>query len=171
VLFVESGSRSVLEKVIVIFRRIFTECEQIDVITCYAGVPEGVNGRVFRVADYPTPEARQQLYTELAGRDYQAIGILCTAEPIMTKWKFALAARVPAKLLVVNENADFFWFDRANFRGMFGLMLFRAGMTGASAVPTLARLLFLPLTAAYLLAYAAVVHLRRRLRSLNISLI
>jgi len=165
VLFVESGSRSILEKLIRIFLRIFPQCEQIDVITCFAGAPQGANGKIYRVADYPTPEARQRLYTELASRGYQAIGILCTAEPIMTKWKFALAARVPAKLLVINENADFFWFDRANLRGIFGLILFRAGMTGASAVPTLARLLFLPFTVAYLLAYAGAVHLRRRLRT------
>jgi len=38
-------------------------------------------------------------------------------------------------------------------------------MTGANAVPTLARLLFLPLTAAYLLAYAGTVHFRKKLRT------
>ena len=30
----------------------------------------------------------------------------------MTKWKWALAFRLPVKVLVVNENGDFFWFDR-----------------------------------------------------------
>jgi hypothetical protein len=147
------------------FLTIYSESEEIDVITCYADSPTGANGRIFRVADYSTPETRESLYAELAARDYAAVGILCTAEPIMTKWKFALAARVPAKLLVVNENADFFWCDWGNWRILLHFILFRAGMTGASAVPTLARLLFLPLTAAYLLAYAGAVHLRRRLRT------
>jgi hypothetical protein len=165
VLLVESGSRSILEATIATFRRIYGESEEIDVITCYAGAPSGANGQIFRVANYSTPEAREGLYAELGARGYAAIGILCAAEPIMTKWKFALAARVPAKLLIVNENADFFWFDRGNLQAISHFMLFRAGMTGASAVPTLARLLFLPLTAAYLLAYAGAVHLRRRLRT------
>jgi hypothetical protein len=105
------------------------------------------------------------LYKELAACHYSAIAIICAAEPIMTKWKFALAARVPAKLLVVNENSDFFWCDRGNWKILSHLMLYRAGMTGASAVPTLARLLVLPLTAAYLLAYAGTVHFRRKLRA------
>ena len=92
------------------------------------------------------------------------MAILCTAEPIMTKWKFAVAARVPAKLMVINENADIFWCDR-NWKILSTFILFRAGLTGASAAPTLARLLILPLTAVYLLAYAGAVHFRRMLRS------
>lgn len=165
VLLVESGSRSILEKMIVAFRRVCAYSGEIDVVTCYAGVPAGAGGRIFRVADYATPSAREGLYKELAARNYAVISIICAAEPIMTKWKFALAARVPAKLLIVNENADFFWCDRSNGKILTHLMLYRAGMTGASAVPTLARLLVLPFTAAYLLAYAGAVHFRRKLRA------
>ena len=165
VLLVESGSRSILEKMIAAFRPVCGYAGEIDVITCYAGAPAGADGRIFRVADYPTPSAREGLYKELAARDYSAIAIICAAEPIMTKWKFALGARVPAKLMIVNENADFFWCDRGNWKILSHLMLYRAGMTGASAVPTLARLVFLPLTAAYLLAYAGAVHFRRKLRT------
>ena len=43
--------------------------------------------------------------------------------------------------------------------------MFRAGMTGAAAIPTLARLIFFPLSLTYLLLYAGTVHLRRRLRA------
>jgi hypothetical protein len=165
VLLVESGSRSILEKMIVAFRRVCAYSGEIDVVTCYAGVPTGADGKIFRVADYPTPSAREALYKELAARGYSAIAIICAAEPIMTKWKFALAARVPAKLLIINENADFFWCDRSNRKILTHLMLYRAGMTGASAAPTLARLLVLPLTAAYLLLYAGTVHCKRKLRA------
>lgn len=164
-LLVESGSRSIQEKAIEVIRRVYPECEQIDVLTCYAGAPQGANGRIYRVSDYATPDARDKFFAELKSAGYPAIGMLCTAEPIMTKWKFAAAARLPAKLMVINENADFFWCDRGNWRILSTFILFRAGLTGASAVPTLARLLFLPLTAAYLLAYAGAVHFRRMLRS------
>ncbi len=164
-LLVESGSRTTQEKAIEAIRRVYPECEQIDVLTCYAGAPQGVNGRIYRVSDYPTSEARDKFFAELKTAGYPAMAILCTAEPIMTKWKFAVAARVPAKLMVINENADFFWCDRGNWKILSTFILFRAGLTGASAAPTLARLLILPLTAVYLLAYAGAVHFRRMLRS------
>ena len=47
----------------------------------------------------------------------------------MTKWKWALALRLPVKVLVVNENGDFFWFDRANWRTIRHFVLFRAGLS------------------------------------------
>lgn len=147
-----------------LFRQMYGDVAEIDVITCFAGRPQGVQGQVYRVADYTTAEARKALYAELNARGYGAIGIICAAEPIMTKWKFALAARVSAKLLIVNENADFFWCETGNWRIILHFMLFRAGITGASAIPTLGRLLFFPLTAAYLLMYAAAVHFRRAVR-------
>jgi hypothetical protein len=150
-----------VERMLPLFRQIHPDVMEIDVVTCFAGVPLGVDGRIYRVADYSTPEARKILYSELNARGYGVIGILCAAEPIMTKWKFALAARVSAKILIINENADFFWCDFGNWRTILHFMLFRAGITGASAIPAIARLLFFPLTAAYLLVYAAAVHFRR----------
>src|SRR5258708_32163281 len=121
------------------------EAAEIDVITCFAGAPRGANGKIYRVADYPAPEARKRLYAELNARGYGAIGMLCSAEPIMTKWKLALAARGRAKVLIVNENGDFFWFDRGTWRITLHFLLFRAGVTGASAVPALGRLLLFAL--------------------------
>ncbi len=169
VLLVESGSRSNLERTIPLFREIYGDIAKIDVITCFAGAPQGADGRIYRVADYPTTQARKGLYAELDANRYGVIGVLCTAEPIMTKWKFALAARVPAKILIINENADFFWCDIGNWAMMLRFSLFRAGITGASAIPALARLLFFPLTAAYLLIYAVAVHLRRRMRMIGMT--
>lgn len=142
----------------------YTAVAEVDVITCYAGAPQGLAGRIYRVEDYQTPEARKSLFAELSARGYGAIAIICSAEPIMTKWKWALATRVPAKLLIVNENADFFWCDVGNWRLLIHFALFRAGVTGASAIPALGRMLFFPVTAAYLLLYAAAVHFRRALR-------
>jgi hypothetical protein len=166
VLLVESGTRSILERMIPVFRGMYDQVAELDVITCFAGAPRGANGRVYRVADYPTPQARRRLLKELNARGYGAVAILCSAEPIMTKWKLALAARLRAKILIVNENGDFFWLDRGTWRIFVHFLMFRAGMTGSSAVPALARLLFFPLTAAYLLIYAGAVHFRRRIRML-----
>jgi len=138
----------------------------IDLVTCFAGVPDGFVGTVYRVTDYTGRVARKRLYDELRSRDYTITGILCSAEPIMTKWKWAIAGQVPAKVIVINENGDYFWFDRTNWRTILHFMLFRAGLTGAAAVPTIARLLLFPFTLGFLILYAAFVHLRRKLRTL-----
>jgi hypothetical protein len=49
---------------------------------------------------------------------------------------------------------------------MLHFMLFRAGLTGGAAIPTIARLIFFPVMLAYLMVYAGFVHLRRKLRTI-----
>ena len=102
-------------------------------------------------------------------RNYSILGIICAGEPIMTKWKWAVAANVPAKVFVINENGDWFWADRSNWRIIRHFVLFRAGLSGAEAVPAIARLLVFPFTLLYLVLYAVMVHLRRagRVRPLH----
>jgi hypothetical protein len=80
----------------------------------------------------------------------------------MTKWKWMVAAQVPAKLFVLNENGDYFWVDYTNWKLILHFFTFRAGLTGSGAVMTPVRLLLLPFTFLYLLAFAAWVNLRRR---------
>ena len=92
--------------------------------------------------------------------------MICAAEPIMTKWKWWLAARLPSKIFVINENGDYFWLDWGHWRLILKFVLYRAGLTGSAAVPALARLVLFPLTLAYLLLYAGTVHLRRKIRTL-----
>lgn len=134
-------------------------------MTCFAGSPSGFTGQVFRVADYPGPEGRVRLVEELKARGNPVIAIICSAEPLMTKWKWYLAWKLPAKCLIVNENSDYFWLDSGHLGIVTHFILFRAGLTGAEAVPALARMIFFPLTLGYLLLYAGFVHLRRALRT------
>jgi len=163
ILLVESGSRHLFDTLIPKMIQIYGDGMEIDLVTCFAGVPDGFRGTVSRVTDYTDPASRLRLLGELKSRDYAAIGIICAAEPIMTKWKWWLAAKVPAKLFIVNENCDFFWVDRGQWRLILHFMFFRAGLTGAAAVPAIARLLFFPVTLTYLLLYAGAVHLRRKI--------
>lgn len=134
-----------------------------DLVTCYAGTPKAFAGDVFRVQDYTTPESRSALVRELQNNRYDVIGILCTDESIMTKWKWLLAARIPAKLLIINENADWFWADYTNLGLIWHFFSFRAGMSGAGAVTTPLRLLLFPFTVIYLTIFAVRAHLRRKL--------
>jgi hypothetical protein len=167
VLLVESGSRELFEKLLPVLYQ--THAEMIcDLVTCYAGAPKNFReeqGAVYRVTDYPAGDARQRFYKELGANGYSIVGIICSAEPIMTKWKWMLAARLPGKVFVVNENGDYFWMDHSNLAVIRYFILFRAGLTGSGAVRTLARVVLFPFSLLYLILYALTVHLRRILRT------
>jgi hypothetical protein len=166
VLLIESGSRRLFDDLIAGLYQTYGDQLEMDLVTCFAGVPEGFRGAVYRVTDYRGGAGRRRLYEELAARGYPILGVICSGEPIMTKWKWMLAARLPSKVFVLNENSDYFWLDWGHWRVMLHFVLFRAGLTGAAAIPTIGRLLFFPVTLAYLILYACVVHLRRRIRTL-----
>jgi hypothetical protein len=166
IVLVESGPRELYEKLLPFLYR---QCAHIDLVTCYGAAPTTFRadaGVMYQIFNYQGAEGRARLVEELKSREYAAIGILCAAEPIMTKWKWMLAARLPLKLLIVNENCDMFWADYSNWRTIKHFILFRAGLSGAGAVTTIARLLVFPFTVLFLLAYAAAIHMRRLARSL-----
>lgn len=167
ILLVESGSRSLVEGLIPGLRETWGEDIQIDLVTCFSKLPQGFQAettRAYRVTDYRGKAARRKLYTELAQNRYGLMGIVCSGEPLMTKWKWALALRIPAKIFVINENGDYFWLDRGHLDPLRQFVLLRAGLAGAGAVRTLARVLSFPFTLTYLLLYATTIHARRALR-------
>jgi hypothetical protein len=166
VLLVESGSRSVSERLIPRLAQINPGQMELDLVTCYPGGPAGFHGRIYRVTDYTGPAGRKGLYRELASREYGLTGILCSGDPIMTKWKWMLVARLPSKIFVVNENADFFWLDRGHWRNALRMAKTRTGITGTAGIPALAQWLFFPVTLVYLLLFAGAVHIKRKVRML-----
>ena len=164
VLLIESGSRGVFDRLIPVLFQFGGDGMEIDLVTCHQELPPGFLGRVYRVQDYTNPAARKRLYRELAAREYAAAGILCSGEPIMTKWKWVLAARLRSKIFIINEFAGFVWLDWGQWRNLANFARVRLGLGGSAALPTLARLLLFPFSLAYLLLFAAVVHTRRRIR-------
>ena len=167
ILLVESGSRGLLEGLIPSLRQTWGSDVPIDLVTCYSSLPRGFlpeTTSVYRVADYRGRQGRRKLYRKLARTHYSLLGIICSEEPVMTKWKWVLALRIPAKVFVVNENGDYFWLDRQHLGVIRRFVLLRSGLAGAGAVRTLARLFSFPFTLLYLLLYAAAVHARRALR-------
>lgn len=169
VLLVESGSRYLLEDLIPGIYENHPDCEAVDLVTCYPGLPstfDTARGRVFRVWEYQGRARRKQLYAELDAAGYSVCGIICSGEPIMTKWKWTLATRLRAKLFILNENGDYFWFDRSNWSTIRHFALFRMGLAGMAGVRTLAGLALFPFTLTYLMMYAAWVHVRRKVRQL-----
>ena len=163
IILIESGSRHLIEYLLPILREHWGPELRIDLVTCFAGAPKGLpdDARVWRVGDYQGPEARQRLYAELRERGHTMMGMLCCGEPIMTKWKWALALKTNAKVFIVNENCDYFWLDIGNWKTIKHFVLYRAGLSGANAATTIGRLLLFPFTILYLILFAAFVHLRR----------
>lgn len=164
VVLVESGAREIFE---ILLPQFYHHCPHIDIVTCFAGPPanfDAARGQVYNIADYQGAEGRKRLYAELWKKHYSAVGIICADQPIMTKWKWAIAAQLPGKLFIVNENVDYFWVDRGNWRIVRKFFLYRAGLSGADAVRTLTQLAFLPFSLLYLLLFAGWVHLKRRVR-------
>lgn len=166
ILLIESGSRHLIDHVVPVLREHWRNAS-IDLITCFPGVPKSLEGpatRVFRTADYGGAQARAKLYAELRARQYQVAGMICSGEPVMTRWKLAVAWKVPAKFLAINENGDYFWIDVAHRRVLARFSLARLGLSGSGAAAAAARLLLFPFHLAYLLLYAASAHGRRALR-------
>jgi hypothetical protein len=166
ILLVESGSRGILEKLLPLLGQSWGRGIRVDLVTCFATLPPGFppETRLYRVTDYRGAEGRAKLYRELAANRYSHVGIVCSAEPLMTKWKWMLAWRLPAKVFVINENSDYFWLDRTHWSNIWTFVLLRTGLAGSGAVRILARLISFPFTFVYLLLYAATVHTRRALR-------
>lgn len=168
VLLVESGSRYLLESLIPGIYETHPELERLDIVTCFPGQPSTFDperGRIWRVTDYPGGPGRARLYGELAQSNHSIIGVICSGEAVMTKWKAVLAWKSRGKLFILNENGDYFWVDRENRSTVRHFMLYRMGLSGAGAVTTILQLLIFPFTLTYLLLYAAYVHLRRSLRT------
>ena len=166
ILLVESGARGIVERMLPPLRNSWGRGVRIDLVSCFATLPKHFppETKLYRVGDFRGSEGRSRLYRELAANAYTHVGIVCSEEPLMTKWKWMLAARLPAKVFVINENADYFWLDRRHLSNIWAFVLERTGLAGSGAVRILARLFTFPFTFLYLLLYATTIHARRALR-------
>jgi hypothetical protein len=168
ILLIESGSRSLLEGLVSHLRATGGPEIPIDLVTCYAGLPAGFGPEsiIYRVSDYASPEGRKELLRRLRNQGYSIAGMICSAEPIMTKWKWWIALRIPAKVLILNENGDYFWVNRAQAGIIREFVLIRSGLAGAGAIRTIGRLLIFPFSVLFLLLYASTAHAGRIARTI-----
>lgn len=168
VLLIESGSRSLIEGLLPHLRTSWACDMPIDLVTCYGGLSVGFGPEtvVYRVTDYGAPDGHKELVRQLRARDYAYVGVICSGEPIMTKWKWLIALRVPAKVFIINENGDYFWVHREQARAIRQFSLVRLGLSGEGSIRTMGRLLIFPFSLLYLLMYAFAAHSGRTIRQL-----
>ncbi len=165
VLLVESGSRALGEQAIERIRSVFGAELPVDALICRSEAPASAS-RCWSVLGLHTARLRWALLRELRAQRHPVVAVLSSGDPTMAPWKWATAAMLPAKFLIVNENADFFWLDRGHWSNLVALGKQRSGLGGESAVRTLFRFVAYPFAFVYLLAYAAWVHTVRALRLL-----
>jgi hypothetical protein len=168
VLVVESGPRPVAERFLA---HLYAShpAQRVDLLTCVEGEAAGLQldrGSVTNVHLYRGFTARRELIRNFARAGYGVVAIFCTGHNIMTRWKWAVALRVPAKVLIVNENGDYFWLDSGNFANMLAMLKHRLNWRVAASPRLFFELLTSPLVLLYLLAYAGWIHSRRVLRHL-----
>lgn len=163
VLLVESGPRELGERAVLKLRQAFGEHTPVDVLHCLADPPGGA-AVVWSVRNHVGSGARWRLLRDLRARRHPAVAILAAGDPIMGPWRWAAALALTGKVLIVNENADFFWLDRGNWRTAVGFLRHRVGLGGESTVAALGRLIAFPVAFVYLLAYAGYVHTVRLAR-------
>ena len=166
-LLIESGSRQILEASIPRFRALFGQQIPMDLLTCLPGLPQVLDPgatQAFRVTDCRSGSDRRRLLFQLRAKRYPVLGIMCSDEPVMTPWKLAALILLPSKVVVFNENADFFWLDWWHRREIREFVFFRAGLLDDGAVRKLSHIAAFPFILAYLLLYAGWVHLLRAFR-------
>jgi hypothetical protein len=165
-LLIESGSRSIIEGILPNLRIVWGPEVAVDLVTCYPGLPNGFGPEtiVYRVNEYGSPQRRRELIRLLRSRRYSIAGMICSAEPIMTKWKWLIALRVPARIFILNENGDYFWLHRTSIAAIRRFSVVRLGLSGAGALRTIGRLILFPFSVLFLLLYAFAAHSGRIVR-------
>lgn len=160
ILLVESGPEAVAAAVVPRLRDTFGDAVVIDRLTWGEADPEE-HAQVWRSRDYATAAGRLRLLRQLRRVRPSAVAVVCANTPYLRGWRTAVLLAVPAKALIVNENSDFFWLDRANANNLRRMLLSRSGLVGESTVHLIGRALLFPFALGYLAGFAAITHLGR----------
>jgi hypothetical protein len=177
ILLVESAPRKVMEETLR-YLYLTKDPVQLDVLTCYDSPPDSFDfdrGVVYSVNDPEARENRGKFIRGLLAPSYTILGVMCTGTPILQKWKWVLAFRTSARLVVVNEEARYFGLDVWNLKTARLMLLKRLnpfadsafGSLAEAGAASLADILLVPFTVAYLLLCTAAIHLRRQRKVRN----
>lgn len=160
VLLMESGSPEVSRRALEGIRQIFPQA-RFHLCTCWPDPVPGQFASVYRVTDYPSLWGKLRLLLSFRKNRWDVLAILCTGEPVMWPWKTVALFLLPAKVLIVNENADFFWLDWKNRKTLRRFLAIRWGVNQKEFLFTILRALVFPITLLFLLATTGFLYARR----------
>lgn len=166
ILLMESGSPEVARTALEGIRKMFPSA-RCHLCTCWPNPPAGLFASVLRVTDYPSSWDKLRLLYSYRQKGWEVLVMLCTGEPILWRWKIAALLLLPAKVLIINENADFFWLDWGNRKTFRRFLAIRWGVNQEELLQTALRACVFPLTLLVLLVTAAWLYARRWRRLLR----
>ena len=167
ILLVESGSRAEAQRLVPLLRESVCGNAPIDLFTCLPDEPSGLGTgtRAWRSYEARNHSERWRMLLGLRRERHTAAAILCGDSPLLAIWKLALAALLPAKILLVAEGEGLIWLDRAHWRKALELAISRSGVRNPEFLRKAAHVAFLPIGLTVLVAFAAKVHLVRLIRA------
>ncbi|HWP83950.1 MAG TPA: hypothetical protein VNN17_02065 [Terriglobia bacterium] len=160
ILLVESGSPQAFRQGLVNIRQSFPET-RLQLLTCWPEPAQNVFSSIYRVQEYASRREKLALLFSLRKNPPDVLGILCSNDPIMYSWKLLATLVLPAKVLIINENGDFFWLDWQNRKALRRFLQSRWVIIRKEFLLTLLRGMVFPLTFLYLLLHAGWLYLRR----------
>jgi hypothetical protein len=160
VLLIESGSQALFRRGLEKIRCAFPDA-RLQLLTCWPNVDAQPYSRVYSVQEYASRRDKLALLYLLRKTPPDVLGVLCSAEPIMSAWKLLALLSLPSKVLIINENGDFFFLDWPNRSALRQFLQSRWVIIRKEFLLTVLRALVFPLTVLYLLANAARLYLRR----------
>src|SRR5687768_1258048 len=160
ILIIESGASQVTDRACPGLRRLYPEA-RFHLATCWPNRRSAEFAEIFSVVDYAGRGTKLGLLRQFRRHGYTVLVVLCTGQPVMSLWRALSLVLVPAKVIIVNENADFFWLsweNRATLRAFLGA---RWGINLRHSAMILLRAAAFPLTILFLMLTALFYYLRR----------
>ena len=164
VLLIESCSREVGE---LLLQRFYGKpaLARLDVLTCYPSAPSALDTRRSQLLSVHGAEAaanRRAFLKSLCRGPYDAVAIVCSGSGVLSKWKWAIAAKTRARIVFADETGQWFPFDMRHLPALAVLLLRRSNIASLPHLLwTIASILVAPFTVLFLAIYTLLVHLRR----------
>ena len=160
VLIIESGSAHITDRARAGLRRMFPQ-SPLHLATCWPNRDAEDFEHVYSVGEYAGRAEKLGLVRKLRQHGYSVLAVLCTGEPIMSLWRTLALALVPAKVIIINENGDFFWLSWENRATLRSFLSARWGVNLRHGVKIILLALLFPFTVLYLMLTALFYYLRR----------
>ena len=166
-LLVESGSRADAQRLLPVLRESVCGNVPVDLFTCLPDEPSGLGpgSRTWRSYDAEDHTSRWRMLLGIRRERYPVAAILCGSSPLLATWKVALAALLPAKILLLDEDEGLVWLDRAHWRKALRVGVSRSLVRNPEFLRKVAHAAFLPIAIPILVAFAGRAHLARLIRA------